>query len=117
MLARGSMAADWLSPQAQKKSATEEAEKEKKDEMKALEGQLAALKEMQAEAQANKVSQGLQRRPPNIVPFPPGTMGLTRCGPPTPLWGVSRRKAAPASCCDSGEPQIVNCRAGLGVTR
>ncbi|XP_034280121.1 centrosomal protein of 104 kDa [Pantherophis guttatus] len=39
---------------AQKKAATEEAEKEKKDEIKALQGQVAALKEMQAEAQADK---------------------------------------------------------------
>uniref|UniRef100_A0A670ZIQ0 Centrosomal protein of 104 kDa n=1 Tax=Pseudonaja textilis TaxID=8673 RepID=A0A670ZIQ0_PSETE len=47
---------------AQKKSATEEVEKEKKDEIKALQGQVAALKEMQAEAQVDKVSQG--GRPP-----------------------------------------------------
>ncbi|KAL7978561.1 hypothetical protein Chor_005543 [Crotalus horridus] len=40
---------------AQKKSATEEAEKEKKDEIKALQGQVAALKEMQTDAQADKV--------------------------------------------------------------
>ncbi|XP_063001151.1 centrosomal protein of 104 kDa [Elgaria multicarinata webbii] len=39
---------------AQKKMATEEAEKQKKDEIKALQGQLAALKEMQTEAQAAK---------------------------------------------------------------
>ncbi|XP_062821990.1 centrosomal protein of 104 kDa isoform X2 [Anolis carolinensis] len=38
----------------QKKMATEEAEKQKKDEIKALQGQLAALKEMQTEAQAAK---------------------------------------------------------------
>ena len=37
--------------QAQKKAATEEAEKRKKDEIKALQGQLAALKDIQAEAQ------------------------------------------------------------------
>ncbi|XP_061457125.1 centrosomal protein of 104 kDa isoform X2 [Rhineura floridana] len=39
---------------AQKKNAAEEAEKQKKDEIKALQGQLAALKEMQTEAQAAK---------------------------------------------------------------
>ncbi|KAJ7306573.1 hypothetical protein JRQ81_009937 [Phrynocephalus forsythii] len=39
---------------AQKKTATEEAEKQKKDEIKSLQGQLAALKEMQMEAQASK---------------------------------------------------------------
>ncbi|KAM6435484.1 centrosomal protein of 104 kDa isoform 1-T3 [Liasis olivaceus] len=39
---------------AQRKTATDEAEKEKKDEIKALHGQLAALKEMQTEAQAAK---------------------------------------------------------------
>ncbi|XP_036203802.1 centrosomal protein of 104 kDa isoform X4 [Myotis myotis] len=36
---------------AQKRAATEEAEKQKKEEIKALQGQLAALKEMQAGAQ------------------------------------------------------------------
>lgn len=36
---------------AQKKAATEEAEKQKKEEIKVLQGQLAALKEMQAEVQ------------------------------------------------------------------
>ncbi|XP_053516221.1 centrosomal protein of 104 kDa isoform X2 [Artibeus jamaicensis] len=36
---------------AQKKAATEEAEKRKKEEIKVLQGQLAALKEMQAEVQ------------------------------------------------------------------
>ncbi|KAM3824187.1 centrosomal protein of 104 kDa isoform 1-T1 [Vipera latastei] len=39
---------------AQKKSATEEAEKEKKEELNALQGQVAALKEMQTDAQADK---------------------------------------------------------------
>uniref|UniRef100_A0A8C3YME0 Centrosomal protein of 104 kDa n=1 Tax=Catagonus wagneri TaxID=51154 RepID=A0A8C3YME0_9CETA len=37
--------------QVQKRAATEEAEKQKKEEMKALQGQLAALKETQAEVQ------------------------------------------------------------------
>ncbi|XP_048206076.1 centrosomal protein of 104 kDa-like isoform X1 [Perognathus longimembris pacificus] len=36
---------------AQKRAATEEAEKQKKEEIKALQGQLAALKEMEAEVQ------------------------------------------------------------------
>ncbi|EMP25936.1 hypothetical protein UY3_16933 [Chelonia mydas] len=40
---------------AQKKAATEEAEKQKKEEIKVLQGQLAALKEIQAEVQAGKV--------------------------------------------------------------
>ncbi|NXE53096.1 CE104 protein, partial [Casuarius casuarius] len=39
---------------AQKKAATEEAEKQKMEEIKVLQGQLAALKEMQAEVQAGK---------------------------------------------------------------
>ncbi|KAM4646720.1 centrosomal protein of 104 kDa isoform 3-T5 [Amazona ochrocephala] len=39
---------------AQRKAAREEAEKQKKEEMKVLQGQLAALKEMQAEVQAGK---------------------------------------------------------------
>lgn len=49
-----------LSEQAQKKSATEEAEKEKKEEINALQGQVAALKEMQTDAQADKVSRVIQ---------------------------------------------------------
>uniref|UniRef100_A0A7M4F2R0 Centrosomal protein of 104 kDa n=2 Tax=Crocodylus porosus TaxID=8502 RepID=A0A7M4F2R0_CROPO len=39
---------------AQKKAATEEAEKQKKEQIKVLQGQLAALKEIQAEVQAGK---------------------------------------------------------------
>eukprot|EP00075_Anas_platyrhynchos_P009909 XP_027299162.1 centrosomal protein of 104 kDa [Anas platyrhynchos] len=39
---------------AQKKAATEEAEKQKKEEIKVLQDQLAALKEIQAEVQAGK---------------------------------------------------------------
>ncbi|XP_068014266.1 centrosomal protein of 104 kDa isoform X2 [Melanerpes formicivorus] len=39
---------------AQRKAATEEAERQKKEEIKALQGQLAALKEIQAEVQAGK---------------------------------------------------------------
>lgn len=42
--------------QAQKKAATEEAEKRKKDEIKALQGQLAALKDIQAEAQVGNAT-------------------------------------------------------------
>uniref|UniRef100_A0A452U2Z2 Centrosomal protein of 104 kDa n=1 Tax=Ursus maritimus TaxID=29073 RepID=A0A452U2Z2_URSMA len=41
---------------AQKKAATEEAEKRKKEEIKALQGQLAALKDIQAEAQVGKAA-------------------------------------------------------------
>ncbi|KAM7084124.1 centrosomal protein of 104 kDa [Ciconia maguari] len=41
---------------AQRKAATEEAEKQKKEEIKVLQGQLAALKEIQAEVQAGKVT-------------------------------------------------------------
>lgn len=44
-----------LSSQAQKKTASEEAEKQKKEEIKALQGQLAALKELQTETHAAKV--------------------------------------------------------------
>ncbi|XP_019396765.1 PREDICTED: centrosomal protein of 104 kDa isoform X3 [Crocodylus porosus] len=40
--------------EAQKKAATEEAEKQKKEQIKVLQGQLAALKEIQAEVQAGK---------------------------------------------------------------
>ncbi|NWQ91036.1 CE104 protein, partial [Burhinus bistriatus] len=40
---------------AQRKVETEEAEKQKKEEIKVLQGQLAALKEIQAEVQAGKV--------------------------------------------------------------
>uniref|UniRef100_A0A8C9EWM6 Centrosomal protein of 104 kDa n=1 Tax=Pavo cristatus TaxID=9049 RepID=A0A8C9EWM6_PAVCR len=39
---------------AQKKAATEEAERQKKEEIKVLQGQLAALREIQAEVQAGK---------------------------------------------------------------
>ncbi|NXL91899.1 CE104 protein, partial [Alectura lathami] len=39
---------------AQRKAATEEAEKQKKEEIKVLQGQLAALREIQAEVQAGK---------------------------------------------------------------
>jgi len=44
-----------FSSQAQKKAGTEEAERQKKEEIKVLQGQLAALKEIQAEVQAGKV--------------------------------------------------------------
>lgn len=40
--------------QAQKRAAAEEAEKRKKEEIKALQGQLAALKEMQAGVQVGR---------------------------------------------------------------
>ncbi|NXE76319.1 CE104 protein, partial [Cochlearius cochlearius] len=40
---------------AQRKAVTEQAEKQKKEEIKVLQGQLAALKEIQAEVQAGKV--------------------------------------------------------------
>uniref|UniRef100_A0A8C0K6W0 Centrosomal protein of 104 kDa n=1 Tax=Canis lupus dingo TaxID=286419 RepID=A0A8C0K6W0_CANLU len=46
---------------AQKKAATEEAEKRKKDEIKALQGQLAALKDIQAEAQDRNSSEARLR--------------------------------------------------------
>ncbi|KAM8790479.1 centrosomal protein of 104 kDa isoform 2-T2 [Rhynchonycteris naso] len=42
---------------AQKKAATEEAEKQNKEEIKILQGQLAALKEMQAEVQVDRVQE------------------------------------------------------------
>ncbi|XP_066126721.1 centrosomal protein of 104 kDa [Saccopteryx bilineata] len=42
---------------AQKKAATEEAEKQKKEEIKVLQGQLAALKEMQAKVQVDRVQE------------------------------------------------------------
>lgn len=69
---------------AQKKAATEEAEKRKKEEIKALQGQLAALKEMQAEVQekeseATKAkdpdAQGRKAAPPN-APDTPDACGL-----------------------------------------
>uniref|UniRef100_A0A452IU67 Centrosomal protein of 104 kDa n=1 Tax=Gopherus agassizii TaxID=38772 RepID=A0A452IU67_9SAUR len=44
---------------AQKKAATEEAEKQKKEEIKVLQGQLAALKEIQAEVQVGKFNRFL----------------------------------------------------------
>ncbi|KAM5266854.1 centrosomal protein of 104 kDa isoform 6-T7 [Hipposideros larvatus] len=49
---------------AQKKAATEEAEKRKKEEIKALQGQLAALKEMQAEVQ-EKESEATKAKDPD----------------------------------------------------
>uniref|UniRef100_A0A452U305 Centrosomal protein of 104 kDa n=1 Tax=Ursus maritimus TaxID=29073 RepID=A0A452U305_URSMA len=48
---------------AQKKAATEEAEKRKKEEIKALQGQLAALKDIQAEAQVGKAVWCFRRHP------------------------------------------------------
>ncbi|KAH1175822.1 centrosomal protein of 104 kDa isoform X1 [Mauremys mutica] len=48
---------------AQKKAATEEAEKQKKEEIKALQGQLAALKEIQAEVQAGKEKENDFQKP------------------------------------------------------
>ncbi|XP_057410580.1 centrosomal protein of 104 kDa isoform X2 [Balaenoptera acutorostrata] len=64
---------------AQKRAATEEAEKQKKDEIKALQGQLAALKEMQADVQEkesetakakNQDTQGRKAAPPNVPEIP-----------------------------------------------
>ncbi|KAJ8780658.1 hypothetical protein J1605_000701 [Eschrichtius robustus] len=62
---------------AEKRAATEEAEKQKKEEIKALQGQLAALKEMQADVQekeseaAKAKNQGLQGRAPPSEQLPP----------------------------------------------
>ncbi|XP_070367359.1 centrosomal protein of 104 kDa isoform X9 [Equus asinus] len=64
---------------AQKKAATEEAEKRKKEEIKALQGQLAALREMQAEVQEkesdavkakNQDTQGRKAAPPDAAEIP-----------------------------------------------
>nr|XP_023407901.1 centrosomal protein of 104 kDa isoform X3 [Loxodonta africana] len=67
---------------AQKKAATEEAERQKKEEIKVLQGQLAALKEIQAEAQVgeekesdtvkpkNQDTQGRKAVPPNAPEIP-----------------------------------------------
>ncbi|XP_058408713.1 centrosomal protein of 104 kDa isoform X1 [Diceros bicornis minor] len=64
---------------AQKKAATEEAEKRKKEEIKALQGQLAALREAQAEVQEkesdaakvkNQDSQGRKAAPPSAPEVP-----------------------------------------------
>nr|XP_003413547.1 centrosomal protein of 104 kDa isoform X2 [Loxodonta africana] len=64
---------------AQKKAATEEAERQKKEEIKVLQGQLAALKEIQAEAQEkesdtvkpkNQDTQGRKAVPPNAPEIP-----------------------------------------------
>lgn len=46
--------------QAQKRAATEEAEKQKKEEIKALQGQLAVLQEMQALVQVGRVGPSVQ---------------------------------------------------------
>ncbi|XP_036726603.1 centrosomal protein of 104 kDa isoform X2 [Balaenoptera musculus] len=64
---------------AQKRAATEEAEKRKKEEIKALQGQLAALKEMQTDVQEkeseaakakNQDTQGRKAAPPNVPEIP-----------------------------------------------
>ncbi|XP_014448180.1 centrosomal protein of 104 kDa isoform X2 [Tupaia chinensis] len=64
---------------AQKKAATEEAEKQKKEEIKALQGQLAALKEIQAEVQEkesdtvrpkNQDPQGRKTAPSDALEIP-----------------------------------------------
>ncbi|XP_058911790.1 centrosomal protein of 104 kDa isoform X3 [Kogia breviceps] len=64
---------------AQKRAATEEAAKRKKEEIKALQGQLAALKEMQADVQEkeseaakarNQDTQGRKAAPPNAPEIP-----------------------------------------------
>jgi hypothetical protein len=49
--------------QAQKRAATEEAEKHKREEIKALQGQLAALKEPQAGIQVEVLPLGLSLLP------------------------------------------------------
>ncbi|KFQ82934.1 Centrosomal protein of 104 kDa [Phaethon lepturus] len=48
---------------AQRKAVTEEAEKQKKEEIKVLQGQLAALKEIQAEVQAGKEKESDFQKP------------------------------------------------------
>ncbi|KAM6218356.1 centrosomal protein of 104 kDa [Rhynchocyon petersi] len=66
---------------AQKKAATEEAEKQKKEEIKVLQGQLAALREVQAEVQEkesessslkprNQDAHGRKAAPPNVAEIP-----------------------------------------------
>ncbi|XP_057606570.1 centrosomal protein of 104 kDa isoform X2 [Hippopotamus amphibius kiboko] len=64
---------------AQRRAATEEAERLKKEEIKALQGQLAALKEVQAEVQEkesgaakarNQDTQGRKAAPPNAPEIP-----------------------------------------------
>uniref|UniRef100_A0A8B9RS60 Centrosomal protein of 104 kDa n=1 Tax=Accipiter nisus TaxID=211598 RepID=A0A8B9RS60_9AVES len=50
---------------AQRKAATEEAEKQKKEEIKVLQGQLAALKEIEAEVQAGKEKESDFQKPKN----------------------------------------------------
>ncbi|XP_010175559.1 centrosomal protein of 104 kDa [Antrostomus carolinensis] len=50
---------------AQRKAATEAAEKQKKEEIKVLQGQLAALKEIQAEVQAGKEKESDFQKPKN----------------------------------------------------
>ncbi|KFV44407.1 Centrosomal protein of 104 kDa [Tyto alba] len=50
---------------AQRKAATEEAEKQKKEEIKVLQDQLAALKEIQAEVQAGKEKESDFQKPKN----------------------------------------------------
>uniref|UniRef100_A0A8C5P1T4 Centrosomal protein of 104 kDa n=1 Tax=Jaculus jaculus TaxID=51337 RepID=A0A8C5P1T4_JACJA len=64
---------------AQKRAATKEAEKQKKEEIKALQGQLTALKEIQAEVQEkesdavrpkNQEPQGRKAAPPDVPEIP-----------------------------------------------
>ncbi|KAM6045706.1 centrosomal protein of 104 kDa isoform 2-T3 [Theristicus caerulescens] len=50
---------------AQRKAVTEQAEKQKKEEIKVLQGQLAALKEIQAEVQAGKEKESDFQKPKN----------------------------------------------------
>ncbi|XP_035945446.1 centrosomal protein of 104 kDa isoform X2 [Halichoerus grypus] len=61
---------------AQKKAATEEAEKRKKEEIKALQGQLAALKDIQAEAQG--------KEGPSVEAESQDTQGGKAAPPPAP---------------------------------
>ncbi|KAM7100305.1 centrosomal protein of 104 kDa isoform 1-T1 [Molossus nigricans] len=63
---------------AQKKAATEEAERRKKEEIKVLQGQLAALKEMQAEAQEHE-GEAVEAEAPDTLgrsAAPPGAPGV-----------------------------------------
>ncbi|XP_021539678.1 centrosomal protein of 104 kDa isoform X1 [Neomonachus schauinslandi] len=61
---------------AQKKAATEEAEKRKKEEIKALQGQLATLKDIQAEAQG--------KEGPSVEAESQDTQGGKAAPPPAP---------------------------------
>ncbi|XP_060057283.1 centrosomal protein of 104 kDa isoform X2 [Erinaceus europaeus] len=68
---------------AQKKAATEEAEKRKKEEIKALQGQLAALKETQAEVQ-EKESDTLKKESDTLKTKNQDSQGRKAALPSTP---------------------------------